>query len=75
MKKRKGDKMIKFDLEFDSLDEVYDVAQLLLDLEKHLDNEELIMKKTKLIRGEYEIALLYGYEELEECIVRRCENV
>ena len=63
--------MIKFDLEFDSLDEVYDVAQLLLDLEKHLDNEELIMKETKLIRGEYEITLLYGYEELEECIVRR----
>ena len=63
--------MIKFDLDFDSLDEVYNIAQLLLDLEKHLDNEELIMKKTKLIRGEYEITLLYGYEELEECIVRR----
>jgi hypothetical protein len=63
--------MIKFDLEFDSIDEVYDVVQLLLDLEKHLDNEELIMKETKLIRGEYEITLLYGYEELEECIVRR----
>ena len=66
--------MIKFNLDFDSLDEVYNVAQLLLDLEKHLDNEELIMKETKLIRGEYEITLLYGYEELEECIVRRLEK-
>ena len=65
--------MIKFNLDFDSLDEVYDVAQLLLDLEKQLDNEELIMKESKLIRGEYEITLLYGYEELEECIVRRVQ--
>ena len=67
--------MIRFDLTFDSLDEVYDVAQLLLDLEKELYNYDLIMKETKLIRGEYEITLLYGYEELEECIVRRIENV
>ena len=66
--------MIKFNLDFDSLDEVYDMAQLLLELEKHLNNEELIMKETKLIRGEYEITLLYGYEELEECIVRRLEK-
>lgn len=67
--------MIRFDLSFDSLDEVYDVAQLLLDLEKELYNYDLIMKETKLIRGEYEITLLYGYEELEECVVRRVENV
>ena len=67
--------MIRFYLTFDSLDEVYDVAQLLLDLEKELYNYDLIMKETKLIRGEYEITLLYGYEELEECIVRRVKNV
>ena len=67
--------MIRFDLTFDSLDEVYDVAQLLLDLEKELYNYDLIMKETKLIRGEYEITLIYGYEDLEECIVRRVENV
>ena len=67
--------MIKFNLDFDSLDEVYDVAQLLLDLEKELYNYDLIMKETKLIRGEYEITLLYGYEDLEECVVRRVENV
>ena len=66
--------MIKFDLEFDSLDEVYDVAQLLLDLERELYNMDLLMKETKLIRGEYEITLLYGYEDLEECVVRRFKN-
>ena len=66
--------MIKFNLDFDSLDEVYDVAQLLLDLEKELYNYDLIMKETKLIRGEYEITLFYGYEELEECIDRRLEK-
>ena len=64
--------MIKFNLEFDSLDEVYDVAQLLLDLEKELNNQELIMKETKLQRGEYLITLVYGYEDLEECVVERC---
>ena len=66
--------MIKFNLDFDSLDEVYDVAQLLLDLERELYNMDLLMKETKLIRGEYEITLPYGYEELEECIVRRLEK-
>lgn len=67
--------MIRFDLTFDSLDEVYDVAKMMLDLEKELNDDQLIMKETNLIRGEYEITLLYGYEELEECIVRRVENV
>ena len=66
--------MIKFNLDFDSLDEVYDVAQLLLDLEKHLDDDDLIMKETQFQRGEYLITLIYGYEELEECIVERLEK-
>lgn len=66
--------MIRFDLTFDSLDEVYDVAKMMLDLEKELNDDQLIMKETKLIRGEYEITLLYGYEDLDECIVKRVEN-
>ena len=66
--------MIKFNLEFDSLDEVYDVAQLLLDLEKELYNYDLIMKETKLERSEYLITLVYGYEDLEECIVERLKK-
>ena len=66
--------MIKFNLEFDSLDEVYDVAQLLLDLEKELYTYDLIMKETKLERSEYLITLVYGYEDLEECIVERLEK-
>ena len=66
--------MIKFNLEFDSLDEVYDVAQLLFDLERELNDDDLLMKETKLQRGEYLIILVYGYDDLEECIVERLEK-
>ena len=66
--------MIKFNLEFDSLDEVYDVAQLLFDLERELNDDDLLMKETKLQRGEYLITLVYGYDDLEECIVERLEK-
>ena len=66
--------MIKFNLEFDSLDEVYDVAQLLLELERELNDDNLLMKETKLQREEYLITLVYGYDDLEECIVERLEK-
>jgi hypothetical protein len=63
--------MIKFDLEFDGIDEVYQVLDLLLDLHQDIDEEELIMKETIFFKSEYEITMLYGYEELELCTVRR----
>jgi hypothetical protein len=63
--------MIKFDLEFDGIDEIYRVLDLLLDLHQDIDEEELIMKETIFFKSEYEITMLYGYEELELCTVRR----
>ena len=63
--------MIKFDLEFDGIDEVYQVLDLLNDLSQETNDEELIMKETTFNVEEYEITMLYGYEELELCTVRR----
>ena len=63
--------MIKFDLEFNGIDEVYQVLDLLYDLQQDIDEEELIMKETIFFKMEYEITMLYGYEELELCTVRR----
>ena len=69
--------MIKFDLEFDGIDEVYQVLDLLNDLSQEINDEELIMKETTFNIEEYEITMLYGYEELELLTVRRTkwENV
>jgi hypothetical protein len=63
--------MIKFDLEFDGIDEVYQVLDLLNDLSQEINDEDLIMKETTFNVEEYEITMLYGYEELELCTVRR----
>jgi hypothetical protein len=63
--------MIKFDLEFDGIDEVYQVLDLLNDLSQEINDEELIMKETTFNIEEYEITMLYGYEELELLTVRR----
>jgi hypothetical protein len=63
--------MIKFDLEFNSLHEAYHVMDLLYHLEKGINEEELIMKESTFNVEEYEITMLYGYEELELCTVRR----
>jgi hypothetical protein len=71
IKVKKGEIMIKFDLEFDGLHECYHVMDLLYKLEKDINEEELIMKETTFNVEEYEITMLYGYEELELCTVRR----
>jgi len=63
--------MIKFDLEFDGIDEVYNVLNLLNDLSQETNDEELIMKESTFNVEEYEITMLYGYEELELLTVRR----
>jgi hypothetical protein len=63
--------MIKFDLEFSDLHEAYHVMDLLYKLGKEINDEELIMKETTFNVEEYEITMLYGYEELELCTVRR----
>jgi hypothetical protein len=63
--------MIKFDLEFDGIDEVYNVLNLLNDLSQKINDEDLIMKETTFNVEEYEITMLYGYEELELLTVRR----
>ena len=65
--------MIKFDLEFNGLHEAYHLMDLLYKLEKEINEEELIMKETIFTVEEYEITMLYGYEELELCTVRRLQ--
>lgn len=66
--------MIKFDFIFDGLDEIQKVVELLLDLEKEIDEESLLMKETTVECGKYLITLLYGYESLEECVVSRLKK-
>ena len=63
--------MVRFDLEFNGLHECYHLMDLLYKLEKEINDEELIMKETTFTVEEYEITMLYGYEELELCTVRR----
>ena len=63
--------MIRFDLEFDGIDEIYHVLDLLYDLQQDIDEQELIMKETVFFKMEYEITMLYGYDDLELCTVRR----
>ena len=67
--------MIKFEFEFNGIDEVFEIANMLLDLSNEINEEELLMKETKFRWGDYIITYIYGYEELEECIVRRIKNV
>ena len=66
--------MIKFDFGFNGIDEVFEIAHMLLDLSNKIDEEELVMKETNFRWGDYIITYIYGYEELEECIVRRVKN-
>ena len=66
--------MIKFNLEFNGIAEVFEIAHMLLDLASKLDEDELLMKETTFRWGEYTITYVYGYEELEECIVERVER-
>ena len=66
--------MIKFNFEFNGIHEVFEIAHMLLDLSKEVDEEELLMKETKFRWGDYIITYIYGYEELEECIVERLEK-
>jgi hypothetical protein len=64
--------MITLDLTLDSTDELFTIGNILLELEKEmLDDDDSIMQEIKIIKGEYEITLDFGYLGLDECIVRR----
>jgi hypothetical protein len=63
--------MFNLDFALEGVDEFFIIGELLLEIEKELLDKEPYMRSVVIEKGEYEFTLDFGYDGIEETIIRR----
>jgi hypothetical protein len=63
--------MFKFEFELESIDELFAIGELLIKIDEEYADDFPLMQVVNAVRGDYEFALTFGYDGVEDCIIKR----